>query len=55
VNLTISKNKVPTGDLFLHWRLKEMAKGGKIDLVKGEVKLSTGIQEETAPENGEPQ
>lgn len=52
VNLAISKNKVPTGDLFLHWRLREMAKEGKIDLVKGEVKLSTGIQEETtAPEN----
>jgi hypothetical protein len=55
VNLAISKNKVPTGDSFLHWRLKEMAKEGKIDLGKGEVKLSTGIQEETAASEDEAQ
>ena len=52
VNLAISKNKVPTGDLFLHGRLREMSKEGKIDLIKGEVKLNNGIQEETtATEN----
>lgn len=47
VNLAISKNKVPTGDSFLHWRLREMAKEGKIELVKGEVRLSTGEQAAT--------
>jgi len=55
VNLALSKNKVPTGDLFLHWRLKEMAKEGKIDLAKGEVKLNTGVQEETTASEEEAQ
>lgn len=47
INLAISKNKVPTGDLFLHWRLREMAREGKIDLTKGEVKLADGNASDT--------
>lgn len=49
VNLAISKNKVPTGDLFLHSRLREMAKEGKIELAKGDVRLSTGAAETADP------
>lgn len=48
VHLAISKSKVPTGDSFLHWRLREMAKEGTIELAKGEVRLSSG---ETAATN----
>ncbi|WP_162902830.1 DUF3658 domain-containing protein [Taibaiella koreensis] len=39
VNQAMSKHKLPTGDLFLHWRLREMAAAGKIELNKGDVKL----------------
>lgn len=42
INLAISKNKVPTGDLFLQWRLREMAKEGRVEITKGEVKLNNG-------------
>jgi len=51
VNLALSKHKLPTGDLFLHWRLREMAAAGKIEMNKGEVKLKepgTSNQEEPA-------
>lgn len=39
VNTVLSKHKLPTGDWFLHWRLREMAAAGVIELHKGEVKL----------------
>jgi hypothetical protein len=42
INLAISKNKVPTGDLFLQWRLRELVKEGKIEMTKGEVRLNNG-------------
>ncbi len=42
VGLAISKNKVPTGDLFLQWRLRELVKLGKVEIAKGEVKLNNG-------------
>lgn len=42
INLAISKNKVPTGDLFLQWRLREMAKERKVVITKGEIKLNNG-------------
>jgi hypothetical protein len=51
INLAISKNKVPTGDLFLHWRLREMAKEGKIELTKGEVRLADGNVSDTIPQS----
>jgi len=39
INQAMSKHKLPTGDLFLHWRLREMAASGQIELSKGDVKL----------------
>jgi hypothetical protein len=42
VNQAMTKNKILTGDLFLHWRLRCIAATGKIELQKGEVKLSGG-------------
>lgn len=40
VNQVLTKHKLPTGDLFLHWRLRVMAEAGHISLQKGEVKLA---------------
>lgn len=51
VNQVMSKHKVPTGDSFLHWRLRVMAENELIELNKGEVKLKTATTE--APERGE--
>lgn len=50
VNQAISKHKLPAGDWFLHWRLREMATDGQIVLQKGDVKLAdhTSAPEETA-------
>lgn len=50
VNTALSKHKLPTGDLFLHWRLREMAAAGKITGQKGDVKL----QEKETPGGEEP-
>jgi hypothetical protein len=38
VNTTLNKQKVPTGDIFLHWRLKKLAEQGLLNWNKGEVK-----------------
>ena len=40
VNTALSKHKIPTGDWFLHWRLREMAAAGIVTLHKGDVKLN---------------
>ena len=40
VNQVIAKHKLPTGDTFLYWRLREMAEEGKIEMNKGDVKLA---------------
>jgi len=53
INLAITKNKVPTGDLFLHWRLREMAAAGRITLHKGEVKLADDTAGEAPTTTGE--
>lgn len=52
VNQAMSKHKLPTGDTFLHWRLRVMAEEGKIELHKGDVKLKAHSeeQEEQAPD-----
>ncbi len=49
VNTVLSKHKLPTGDLFLHWRLREMTTAGKIAGQKGDVKL----QDKEVPGEGE--
>lgn len=41
VNLAMSKHKLPTGDTFLHWRLRVMAELGQIEMNKGDVRLKT--------------
>lgn len=41
VNNALSKHKLPTGDTFLHWRLRVMAEQGKIEINKGDVALKT--------------
>lgn len=41
VNQAMSKNKIQTGDLFLIWRLRVLAQEGKLDMQKGDVKLSS--------------
>jgi len=43
--LAIGKHKLPTGDLFLLWRLRAMAEEGKIELNKGEVKLKESLHD----------
>ncbi len=53
INLVMSKHKVPTGDLFLQWRLKTMAEAGIIDLTKHDVKLGKG-PEQDQPEETDP-
>lgn len=45
VNQAMTKHKLQTGDLFLHWRLRVMAEEGKIEMTKGEVKLKTEEQD----------
>lgn len=32
ISLALSKNSIPTGDLFLGWRLKKLAEAGKVQL-----------------------
>jgi hypothetical protein len=39
VNQALSKHKLPTGDTFLHWRLRVMAELGEIEMNKGDVRL----------------
>lgn len=43
--LAMSKHKVPTGDAFLLWRLRVMAEEGKLEMNKGDVKLSDNAGE----------
>lgn len=50
ISQAMSKHKLLTGDVFLHWRLREMAAAGKIELNKGEVKLKDSNAPEAAPE-----
>jgi hypothetical protein len=54
VNQALSKHKLPTGDTFLHWRLRVMAELNEIDMNKGDVKLkgksNTGEEEESNEE-----
>jgi hypothetical protein len=50
VNLAISKNKVPTGDSFLHWRLREMTREGNVEITKGEVRLKGTADNASEPE-----
>lgn len=40
INQAIAKNKVPTGDSFLHWRLRKLSSQGLLDMSRGEVKLA---------------
>lgn len=51
VNQSIAKNKIPTGDWFLLWRLRTFATNGKIEWNKGEVKLMSGQIEKEGNES----
>lgn len=53
VNQALSKHKLPTGDTFLHWRLRVMAELDEIEMNKGDVKLkgkSNTAEEESKEE-----
>jgi hypothetical protein len=39
VNQVLSKNKISTGDLFLHWRLRVMAEAGLLEIEKNDLRL----------------
>lgn len=52
VNQALSKHKLPTGDTFLHWRLRVMAELDEIEMNKGEVKLK-GKSDTEEEENNE--
>ncbi len=57
VNQAMAKNKIQTGDLFLLWRLRELAAAGKLELQKGDAKLASEKAEtgEAGPEAQEDQ
>jgi hypothetical protein len=53
INQALSKHKLPTGDTFLHWRLRVMAELDEIEMSKGDVKLkgkSNASEEESNEE-----
>lgn len=53
VNTALSKHKIPTGDLFLQWRLREIAADGRAELHKGDIKRAPETADNpTAPETG---
>lgn len=41
VNQAMTKNKIQTGDLFLLWRLRELAAQGLLEQQKGDIKLAS--------------
>jgi len=56
VNQAMTRNKIPTGDWFLLWRLRTFADHGRIEMNKGEVRLITAnsaFSETEAPASGQ--
>ncbi len=51
IQAALTKHNIPTGDLFLLWRLRVMAEAGTIELTKNDVRLVSN-EEAAAPAAG---
>ncbi|MFT4062661.1 MAG: DUF3658 domain-containing protein [Edaphocola sp.] len=52
ISTAIGKNKIPTGDTFLQWRLREMAGAGLLELNKADVRLAGSNAQGSYAESG---